>query len=157
MHIFLDIYRLGLYDGVLILSKLGVFMIKIRLFTIFLSLFSLFISSFSFADESCDSPVNMMIISKVTDEEKYDEYRKAVVDINLIGKLGGQIVAVGAGGDVTPEMLEGKWPNNLFNYIIRWPCAKAAKDFWYSDGYQNKALPIRKDAGDFTIALFPAR
>ena len=87
MHIFLDIYRLGLYDGVLILSKLGVFMIKIRLFTIFLSLFSLFISSFSFADEACDSPVNMMIISKVTDEEKYDEYRKAVVDINLIGKL----------------------------------------------------------------------
>ena len=71
-------------------------------------------------------------------------------------KTPAQSVAVGAGADVTPEMLEGEWPNNLFNYIIRWPCAKAAKDFWYSDGYQNKALPIRKDAGDFTIALFPA-
>ena len=131
-------------------------MIKFISLAIIITFNILFHSNQSFSNESCNSPVNMMIISKVTDQEKYDKYRQAVTDINLIGKLGGQIVAAGAGADVIPEMLEGEWSNNLFNYIIRWPCAKAAKDFWYSDGYQNKALPIRKDAGDFTIALFPA-
>tara|TARA_B100001094_G_C17824043_1_gene619973 strand:- start:59 stop:457 length:399 start_codon:yes stop_codon:yes gene_type:complete len=131
-------------------------MVYFRRLIIYSSACLLFFASIAFAEEGCDSPVNMMIISKVTDQKKYDAYRQSVGELNLIGKLGGKLVAVGAGSDVTPELLEGEWPSNLFNYIIRWPCRNAAHKFWYSDGYQNISKPLRAGAGDFTIALFPA-
>jgi uncharacterized protein (DUF1330 family) len=131
-------------------------MTDFRWFIISICTYLFISSSLSIAEEACNSPVNMMIISEVSDHEKYDDYRQSVGDLNLIGQLGGKVVAVGAGSDVIPEILEGQWPENLFNYIIRWPCEEAAKKFWYSDGYQNISKPKREGAGDFNIALFPA-
>ena len=54
-----------------------------------------------------------------------------------------------------PEVLAGDWPAK---YVVfsEWPSAAVVRDFWYSDKYQNVAIPTRRPASDFTVLLFEA-
>jgi uncharacterized protein (DUF1330 family) len=111
------------------------------------------------AQSTCapDAPrVDMVIHSVVRDVARYTAYRQALADSKLIPSLGGEVRAVGTRLNAAPEMLEGDWPANRHAFVIRWPCAEAAKAFWTSETYQRDILPLRVGAGSFDVALFPA-
>ncbi|MDX2221102.1 MAG: DUF1330 domain-containing protein [Rhodospirillaceae bacterium] len=100
--------------------------------------------------------IDMVIHSVVHDVERYTAYRQALADSKLIAAFGGVVRAVGTRLSSAPEMLEGDWPANRHAFVIRWPCAAAAKAFWNSDTYQHDILPLRRGAGSFDVALYPA-
>ncbi len=55
-----------------------------------------------------------------------------------------------------PSVLAGDWqPQYLV--LSEWPTIEEPRDFWYSDTYQNVAIPTRQPASDFTVLLFEAK
>lgn len=108
------------------------------------------------AEEACDTPVDMVIISIVHDVERYNAYRSSLIELGTIEAHGGRVTSVGTRLVAEPEMFEGEWPENRHAFVIRWPCAAAAHAFWQSDSYQTESLPLRVGAGTYDIALFPA-
>ena len=126
---------------------------------------SIFAALFSFAlpfsamaqvPESCEAPVNMMILSIVQDDVRYADYRESLGASGLIEAYGGKVTAVGTRFLRPPDVLEGEWPDNRHMFTIRFPCAAAAKAFLTADIYVTEYLPKRRGAGQFNIALFPA-
>ena len=113
----------------------------------------------AFASDYCadkDTAVDMTIVSVVSDEARYVQYRSALATSQLIPKFGGEVIAVGTPLSATPDMLEGSWPENRHTFIIRWPCEGAARAFWNSPQYRTEIFPLRDGAGNFDVALFPA-
>ena len=108
------------------------------------------------AEDACDKPVDMVILSIVHDVQRYQEYRASFIELGTLEEFGGQIVSVATRLEFEPEVLEGQWPDNRHSFVIRWPCAAAAHKFWNSEIYQTKQLPLRVGAGHYDIALFPA-
>lgn len=108
------------------------------------------------AEEACDKPVDMVILSIVHDVERYQEYRASFIELGTLEAFGGRIISVGTRLEFEPEILEGEWPDNRHSFVIRWPCVAAAHEFWNSEIYQTKQLPLRVGAGTYDIALFPA-
>ncbi|MDG2244472.1 MAG: DUF1330 domain-containing protein [Rhodospirillaceae bacterium] len=108
------------------------------------------------AEDVCDKPVDMVILSIVHDVERYEEYRASFIELGTLEEFGGRIVTVATRLEFEPEVLEGEWPDNRHSFVIRWPCAAAAHKFWNSEVYQTKQLPLRVGAGNYDIALFPA-
>jgi uncharacterized protein (DUF1330 family) len=108
------------------------------------------------AEDACDKPVDMVILSIVHDVERYEEYRASFVELGSLEAFGGRIISVGTRLEFEPEILEGEWPENRHSFVIRWPCTAAAHKFWNSEIYQTKQLPLRVGAGQYDIALFPA-
>lgn len=108
------------------------------------------------AEEACDTPVDMIILSIVHDVERYQAYRASLIEYGTLGEFGGKVLAVGTRLEAEPDVLEGDWPSDRHSFVIRWPCAAAAHAFWNSETYQTKNLPLRVGAGQFSVALFPA-
>lgn len=54
-----------------------------------------------------------------------------------------------------PEVLAGEWPPQYL-VLSEWPSIAEPRDFWYSDTYQNVAIPTRQPASDFNVLLFEA-
>ena len=107
-------------------------------------------------DPDCNKPVNMVILSIVHDVERYQAYRSSLTEYGTLDMFGGRVIAVGTRLESEPEVFEGDWPDDRHVFVIRWPCAAAAHEFWQSETYQTKNLPHRVGAGQFNIALFPA-
>ena len=107
-------------------------------------------------DAACNTPVNMVILSIVHDVERYQTYRSSLAELPTLEEFGGRVIALGTRLEAEPEMLEGDWPNDRHSFVIQFPCAEAAHQFWQSDAYQNTHLPLRVGAGQFNVALFPA-
>jgi len=107
-------------------------------------------------NDRCNEPVDMMILSIVHDEVRYNAYRSSLQELGTLEVFGGKILALGTRLVAEPEMLEGNWPKNRHTFVIRWPCVAAARSFWDSEAYQQTHLPLRVGAGEFNIALFPA-
>jgi uncharacterized protein (DUF1330 family) len=101
--------------------------------------------------------MDMVIVSQVTDQARYVQYRAKLAQSGLIQAFGGTVLSVATRLAATPEMLEGSWPENRHVFVIRWPCSAAAKAFWDSPGYKTDVLPLRTGAGTFDVALYPAR
>lgn len=108
------------------------------------------------ADEACDTPVDMVILSVVQDEERYQAYRASLMELGTIEKFGGRVATVATRLVADPKMFEGGWPDDQHSFVIRWPCEAAAQAFWDSEEYQSESLPLRVGAGQFNVALFPA-
>ena len=106
--------------------------------------------------ETCENPVNMMILSIVHDDVRYADYRESLGASGLIEAYGGKVTAVGTRFLAPPEVLEGEWPEDRHMFTIRFPCAAAAEAFLTADIYVKEYLPKRRGAGQFNIALFPA-
>jgi uncharacterized protein (DUF1330 family) len=103
------------------------------------------------AEEACDKPVDMVILSIVHDVARYQAYRSSLIELGTLEAFGGLVISVATRLEFEPEILEGDWP-----FVIRWPCAAAAHAFWNSETYQTKNLPLRVGAGQFNVALFPS-
>lgn len=108
------------------------------------------------AEDACDKPVDMVILSIVHDVERYQAYRSSLTEFGTLEQFGGRVISVATRLEFEPVLLEGDWPEDRHSFVIRWPCEAAAHAFWQSETYQTKNLPLRIGAGQFNVALFPA-
>lgn len=108
------------------------------------------------AEDACDQPVDMVILSIVLDVERYQAYRSSLTEFGTLEQFGGRVISVATRLEFDPVLLEGDWPEDRHSFVIRWPCEAAAHAFWQSETYQTKNLPLRVGAGQFNVALFPA-
>ena len=95
------------------------------------------------------APRTLMVIEGTgTDQERMDRYRDMILP--MMRERGAYYIAFELGGDV--EVLAGAWSEGIFA-ISRWPSKALAEDFWYSDKYQNEAIPIRTGVGKFDVQI----
>lgn len=98
-------------------------------------------------------PTYMAIQGSVTHAERIVGYRNIILP--LMKELGALYVVfcIGGGG---VRVLHGSWDEQIFA-ISRWPTHAAAHGFWYSDRYQQVAIPIRTGIGAFHVHLLRGR
>lgn len=91
----------------------------------------------------------MLVQGTVSDPGPIGKYMETIVPM-IIERGGVYRVWTAPEG---PEVLAGDWPAQYL-VLSEWPSAAVARDFWYSDTYQNVAIPLRKPASDFSVLLF---
>ena len=101
----------------------------------------------------CDKPAYLVVIATITDPEKSRAYVNALRAAGLYPALDGFYITSGK----SAEVLEGKVLKDSPIVVAKFPCAEAARRFWYSDVYQKKILPLRAGAGTFEVAIFEER
>ena len=94
----------------------------------------------------------MVIRGSVTNQAQLDLYRDVILPMIKERKGYYEVFALSA-GEVT--VICGEWRDQIFA-VSRWPAAAAAADFWYSDRYQQTAIPLRLGYGRFAVHLFDA-
>lgn len=98
---------------------------------------------------AADAPPAYMLIEGTTfDQARMDDYRDIILP--MIRERGGYYPLFELGGSV--RVLHGYWREDIFA-VSRWPSAAHAHDFWFSDRYQNVAIPTRTGAGRFDVQL----
>nr|WP_310525170.1 DUF1330 domain-containing protein [Polymorphobacter sp.] len=98
---------------------------------------------------AADGPPAYMLIEGTTlDQERMDAYRDIILP--MIRDRGGYYPLFELGGSV--RVLHGFWREDIFA-VSRWPSSALAHDFWFSDRYQNIAIPTRTGAGRFDVQL----
>lgn len=103
------------------------------------------------ADRSCVKPVRMLVYGEISDRTKMRAYGQALAESGLYPRVNGYYEAS------TPalEVFEGEPPAGRGVIIARFPCLKAAQEFWYSDAYQA-IRPLREGAAEFEVLVLPA-
>ena len=99
--------------------------------------------------DSAGPPAYMLIQGTVRDPGPIEAYMAIIVPM-IIARGGLYLVWT------PPEpvsVLAGDWAPQ-FVVLSRWPSIAEPRDFWYSDRYQNEAIPTRRDAAAFTVLLF---
>ncbi len=95
------------------------------------------------------APRTFMVIEGTgTDQERMDRYRDMILP--MMRERGAYYIAFELGGDV--QVLAGNWSEGIFA-ISRWPSKALAEDFWFSEKYQNEAIPIRTGVGRFDVQI----
>ena len=77
-----------------------------------------------------------------------DAYRDIILP--MMRERGAYYVAFELGGDVS--VLAGEWQEGIFA-ISRWPSRAHAEDFWFSERYQQTAVPLRTGVGRFDVQI----
>ncbi len=103
------------------------------------------------ADTSCHSPVRMLVYGEITDRSKFGAYARAIAEAGLYPQTGGYYEALSP----AIEVFEGQPPPTRGVVIVRFPCAQAARDFWYSEAYEA-IKPLRAGISEFEVLLLPA-
>lgn len=95
------------------------------------------------------APRTLMVIEGTgTDRERMDRYRDMILP--MMRERGAYYIAFELGGEV--KVLAGQWSEGIFA-ISRWPSKALAEEFWFSDRYQNEAIPIRTGVGKFDVQI----
>ena len=96
-----------------------------------------------------DTPRAFMLIEGTgTDQGRMDAYRDVILP--MLRERGSYYPLYELGGGV--EVLAGRWSEGVLA-ISRWPTIAAARDWWFSDRYQQVAIPIRTGFGRFEVQL----
>jgi uncharacterized protein (DUF1330 family) len=90
----------------------------------------------------------MLIEGSVTDEARIDQYRDIILP--MLRERGAYYPLFELGGNV--RVLAGEWSQGILA-VSRWSSVDPAHDFWFSDRYQNTAIPMRTGAGTFEVQL----
>lgn len=93
----------------------------------------------------------MLVQGTVTDPEPIGTYMETIIP--MIIERGGVYRAWTPPDG--PRVLAGDWPPQYL-VLSEWPSVEEPRDFWYSDTYQNVAIPTRQPASEFTVLLFEA-
>lgn len=102
--------------------------------------------------ESSGPKAYMLVQGTVSDPEPIATYMETIIP--MIIERGGVYRAWTP--PEGPKVLAGAWPPQ-YVVLSEWPSINEPRDFWYSDTYQNVAIPTRKPASDFTVLLFEAK
>ncbi len=96
-----------------------------------------------------DAPRAYMLIEGSTfDQVRMDAYRDIILP--MLRERGAYYPLFELGGSV--RVLHGRWQDDIIA-VSRWPDISLAHDFWFSDRYQNTAIPTRTGAGRFDVQL----
>lgn len=90
----------------------------------------------------------MVIEGTGNDQDRMDRYRDIILP--MMRERGAYYVAFELGGNV--RVLAGHWSEGIFA-ISRWPSRAHAEGFWFSERYQNTAIPLRTGAGRFDVQI----
>lgn len=101
--------------------------------------------------DSAGPKAYMLVQGTVSDPEPIGTYMETIIPM-IIERGGVYRVWTPPDG---PEVLAGEWTPQ-YVVLSEWPSIAEPRDFWYSDTYQNVAIPTRKPASDFTVLLFEA-
>lgn len=101
--------------------------------------------------DSAGPKAYMLVQGTVSDPEPIGTYMETIVP--MIIERGGVYRAWTL--PEGPTVLAGEWQPQYLVFS-EWPSINEPRDFWYSDTYQNVAIPTRKPASDFTVLLFEA-
>ncbi len=101
--------------------------------------------------EPClQKPVVMVVDGVTNDRQQMAIYGQALKESGLHQHAGSYYM-----NDPRPiRILEGNRDQNHVTLLINFPSECAALDFWNSPIYKQKILPLRKNAGDYTIELY---
>ncbi|MDG2242967.1 MAG: DUF1330 domain-containing protein [Rhodospirillaceae bacterium] len=121
---------------------------------IFCVLLAVFIDTHAFAEPEhlevvCDKPVIMLVIVQVEDEEPLAAYSKELRRLTTYRDQQGYYLF-----DEQTEAFEGEWPENQGVMGAKFPCAEAARGFWFSDEYQS-IREVRSGTGKVTVTIHP--
>ena len=95
-------------------------------------------------------PVVMVVDGVTNDREQMAIYGEALKASGLHKYAGSYYL-----NDPRPiRILEGNRDQNHVTLLINFPSECAAVDFWESPVYRQKIMPLRKNAGDYTIELY---
>ena len=98
---------------------------------------------------SCDKPVVMIVEGSILDEEKFATYGAALAKSGMYPKTKGYYQLLGD----PIYVFEGEYQPQEFVLAARFPCARAAREFWYAQDYQ-KIKPLREGAGAVRVMVF---
>lgn len=102
--------------------------------------------------ESAGPKAYMLVQGTVSDPDPIGTYMETIIP--MIIERGGVYRAWTMPDG--PTVLAGDWPPQ-YVVLSEWPSIAEPRDFWYSDTYQNIAIPTRKPASDFNVLLFEAK
>ena len=98
------------------------------------------------------TPGLMLVQGVVTEPGAMGTYRDLIRP--LLRANHGYYLVYSFAADVT--VLAGSWAEHALIVSV-WPATDNARAFWYSDTYQNQAIPARTGAGRFSVSLFEAQ
>lgn len=101
---------------------------------------------------TCDNPVVMVVEGSNLDQEKFAAYGEALAKSGLYPKTKGYYQLLGD----PIYVFEGEYQPEEFVLAARFPCARAAREFWYASDYQ-KIKPLREGAGAVRVMVFDER
>lgn len=90
----------------------------------------------------------MLIEGTGHDDARLDQYRDIILP--MLRERGAYYVLFSLGG--TTRVLAGTWDEAVLA-ISRWPSSSRARDFWYSERYQNEAIPVRTGVSRFDVQI----
>ncbi|MDJ0654102.1 MAG: DUF1330 domain-containing protein [Xanthomonadales bacterium] len=96
---------------------------------------------------ACDEPVMMLVFGTIEKPELLDPYVAGLQSINTYPEQQGYYILR------RPfELLEGEWPEDRMFIGAHFPCAAAARGFWFSEDYQS-VRPVRAGMGPLSVSL----
>jgi uncharacterized protein (DUF1330 family) len=98
---------------------------------------------------ACVQPVRMLVYGDIFDRSKFGAYGRAIAESQLYPETGGYYEAISP----PLEVFEGDPPDTRGVIIVRFPCIEAAREFWYSETYQEQIRPLRKDIAEFEVTV----
>lgn len=104
------------------------------------------------AEPAGDQPAYMLVLGQVSDREKLGAYSALIWP--MYRQRGGYYLGLATADNVRSAINDNRDAPSIV--IARWPNLAAARDFWFSDDYQSKAIPLRADAGTFNALLLSA-
>ena len=83
------------------------------------------------------------------DTVRWAQYTAAIQASGIIPRHGGNPIVFGA----PLAVVEGAFPADSVTIVLRFPCAQAARAFWYSDDYAE-IRKLRDGAGDLVAGIW---
>jgi len=98
---------------------------------------------------ACDKPVIMLVIVQLENPEPMAAYMEELGKLPTYRDQQGYYHFT-----VHAEVFEGTWPEKQGVLGAKFPCAEAARGFWFSDEYQG-IREVRSGAGTVTVSIHP--
>jgi uncharacterized protein (DUF1330 family) len=102
-------------------------------------------------DARCDSPVLMLVLGQIEDREPLRRYSVELAKLSTYPEQQGYYIM-----GRPFEVFEGIWPEDRLFVVARFPCAAAARGFWFSDDYQG-IRDLRAAMGPLSVSLHELR
>lgn len=103
------------------------------------------------AGNACDTPALMMVLGQIKDREPLRRYSAELAKLSTYPEQQGYYMM-----GRPFEVFEGVWPDDRLFVVAHFPCAAAARGFWFSEDYQS-IRELRAGMGPLSVSLHELR